>query len=65
MSGDLLARSAQLARLDAGARAEIIASAARFALDTDEVLFRQGDVADALYILETGRLAIETRLPGL
>ena len=61
---DVFAQSSQLARLDAAARAEVLANASRFALDTGQVLFRQGDVADALYILESGRLAIETRLPG-
>ena len=63
-SADILARSAQLARLGATARAEVMANASRFSLDAGAVLFRQGDVADALYILESGRLAIETRLPG-
>lgn len=61
---DVFGRSAQLARLDAAARAEVLANATHFALDAGAVLFRQGDVADALYILGTGRLAIETRLPG-
>jgi CRP/FNR family cyclic AMP-dependent transcriptional regulator len=46
------------------ARASILANSSRFTLDTGEVLFRQGDVADALYILGSGRLGIETRLPG-
>ncbi len=63
-SADILAQSSQLARLDAAARAEVMANASRFSLDAGAVLFRQGDVADALYILESGRLAIETRLPG-
>ena len=63
-SADILARSAQLARLGAAARAEVMANASRFSLDAGAVLFRQGDFADALYILESGRLAIETRLPG-
>ncbi|WP_295636545.1 cyclic nucleotide-binding domain-containing protein [Novosphingobium sp.] len=61
---DIFAQSPQLARLDALARAEVLANATRFALDSGQVLFRQGDVADALYILESGRLGIETRLPG-
>ena len=64
VDADVFAQSSQLARLDAAARAEVLANASRFALDTGQVLFRQGDVADALYILESGRLAIETRLPG-
>ena len=61
---DVLAQSQQLARLGAAARAEILANATRFVLDAGEVLFRQGDLADALYILASGRLEIETRLPG-
>lgn len=64
VEGEILARSAQLARLDSAARGEVLAHAGRFALDAGDVLFRQGDPADALYILESGRLAIETRLPG-
>jgi CRP/FNR family cyclic AMP-dependent transcriptional regulator len=63
-SSDIFAQSPQLARLDAVARASILANSSRFTLDTGEVLFRQGDVADALYILGSGRLGIETRLPG-
>ena len=63
-SADIFAQSSQLARLDAAARAEVLANASHFALDTGDVLFRQGDVADALYILTSGRLGIETRLPG-
>ena len=63
-TSDVFAQSSQLARLDAAARAEILANATRFSLDAGSVLFRQGDVADALYILESGRLAIETRMPG-
>lgn len=61
---DVLARSAQLAGLDAAARADLLAHATRFDCAERTFLFREGERADALYILDHGRLEIETRLPG-
>ncbi|MDE2563711.1 MAG: cyclic nucleotide-binding domain-containing protein [Sphingomonadales bacterium] len=61
---DAFAGSAQLAGLDADARADLLAHATCFDCAEGAFLFREGEPADALYILEHGRLEIETRLPG-
>lgn len=55
---------AQLAGFDREAWAALLGNAAPFSAVAGEVLFRQGDHADALYLVEAGLLEIAARIPG-
>ena len=57
-------RSGQLAMLDDEALSRLANGGAARGLASGEVLFRQGTVADAAYVVTRGQLAISTRIPG-
>jgi CRP-like cAMP-binding protein len=59
----LLAQSDLFADLDAGELARILADAHTVTLSRNEILFDQGDPADALYGVRTGRVAISLHSP--
>ncbi len=55
---DLLARTEFFAEVPAAALATIAASCSQRHLVRGDVLFREGDTADSMYLVQTGRLAI-------
>jgi CRP/FNR family transcriptional regulator, cyclic AMP receptor protein len=61
---EFLHESAQLAALPADAREALAKASDHFTVGRGETLFRQGMMADALYIVASGTLAIATRIPG-
>jgi CRP/FNR family transcriptional regulator, cyclic AMP receptor protein len=58
---DLLTGTELFAELDAEAIAPIVAAAERLELRRGDVLFREGDEPDRLYVVESGRIAIANR----
>ena len=59
-----LAASSLFSDLDHAELAEVARLAEPFCLPAGDLLFRQGDRAEQLYVLEAGRLEIVARLPG-
>ena len=59
-----LAASSLFSDLDHAELAEVARLAEPFGLPAGDLLFRQGDRAEQLYVLEAGRLEIVARLPG-
>jgi CRP/FNR family transcriptional regulator, cyclic AMP receptor protein len=59
----LLAQSELFADLDASELERILADASTVGLSRNEVLFNQGDPAEALYGVRTGRVAISLQSP--
>jgi CRP/FNR family transcriptional regulator, cyclic AMP receptor protein len=59
-----LAASSLFSDLDHAELAEVARLAEPFSLPAGDLLFRQGDRAEQLYVLEAGRLEIVARLPG-
>lgn len=55
---------AQLAGFDRDEWKALLGNAAPFAVAAGDVLFRQGDHADALYLVDGGLLEIAARIPG-
>ena len=62
--GVFLQDSGQLSALSAHALAELVKATDQFTIRRGEILFRQGMLADALYIIGSGKLEITTRTPG-
>lgn len=62
--GERAQAPAQLAGFDRETWAALLGNASPFAVGAGEVLFRQGDHADALYLVEKGLLEIAARIPG-
>lgn len=62
--GETLRSAPQLAGFDQDEWRALLDHAVPFAVNADATLFRQGDAAGALYIVERGALEIATRLPG-
>lgn len=62
--GETAQAPAQLAGFDREAWAALLGNALPFAAAAGDVLFRQGDHADALYLVEAGLLEIAARIPG-
>jgi CRP-like cAMP-binding protein len=60
---DLLRQSEVFARLDEADLRKIARSIKERRVDRDEVLFRQGDASDALYIVQSGRIRISAADP--
>jgi CRP/FNR family transcriptional regulator, cyclic AMP receptor protein len=58
---DLLTGTELFAELDAEAIAPIVGAAERLELRRGDVLFREGDEPDRLYVVESGRVAIANR----
>jgi CRP/FNR family transcriptional regulator, cyclic AMP receptor protein len=58
---DLLTGTELLAELDPDAIAPIVDAAERLELRRGDVLFREGDEPDRLYVVESGRVAIANR----
>lgn len=58
------ARAPLFAGLDAAAMEELRFAVEPFAASAAQVLFRQGDLADGLYMLRDGEIRITRRLPG-
>lgn len=62
--GEMAQAPAQLAGFDREEWQALLGNAAPFSAVAGEVLFRQGDHADALYLVEAGLLEIAARIPG-
>ena len=60
---DLLAEVGLFADLAPESRAELLAASTERALVRGDVLFREGDLPDHLYIVTSGRVAISSRSP--
>jgi CRP/FNR family transcriptional regulator, cyclic AMP receptor protein len=58
---DLLTGTELLSELDSDALAPIVDAAERLELRRGDVLFREGDEPDRLYVVESGRIAIANR----
>lgn len=58
---DILAASPLFSRLDRAARAEIADDLTPIDLEAAQVLFRQGDPGDSMYIVDRGLLEVRTR----
>ncbi|MGE3919186.1 MAG: cyclic nucleotide-binding domain-containing protein, partial [Hyphomicrobiaceae bacterium] len=61
---DFLREIPMLAGLDASALVALQLSAEPFRIDAGTVLFRQGDAADKVYLVKSGEIDIERRVPG-
>ena len=61
---EFAARIPLFAGLDTLALREVHLTAERFVAPAGQVLFRQGDAADGLYLLHDGEVSISRRLPG-
>jgi CRP/FNR family cyclic AMP-dependent transcriptional regulator len=61
---DLLASIPLFAGLDPFAIADVGLAADRFAAAAGETLFRQDDTADGVYVVASGKLALNARMPG-
>ena len=59
-----LAETALLRGLDAGQRAHVLAALREKRLNAGELLFREGDAGDALYVLTEGSISIVTAGPS-
>lgn len=64
LADDFLASVPLFKGLDPVALGDLRMAAERFAVGAGEVLFRQGDRGDGLYLVERGQLAVEARTPG-
>ena len=53
-----------LSTLDEGLRADLVERLQVVHLDADDILFRQGDARDALFLLVAGRMALSVAGPG-
>lgn len=62
--GEMAQAPAQLAGFDRETWVALLDNAMPFAVAAGEVLFRQGDRADALYLVQSGLLQIAARIPG-
>ena len=62
--GEMAQAPAQLAGFDREEWQALLGNAAPFSAVAGEVLFRQGEHADALYLVEAGLLEIAARIPG-
>ena len=61
---DFLATVPLFAGLDPSALADLRKAAEPFTFDAGEILFRQDDAADGVYLLAEGEVALSARTPG-